>query len=342
MERKSEVIGLFLLLAISLLLIVSTSSAGIFSKEKVGTTGATFLKIEAGARPVAMGGAFVAVADDANTTYWNPAGLAYLEEREITAMHNEWIEGMRYEFLGYVQPIKSEKGAQGFGISATGLYTTGLEQRSTETQEPEGTFAAYDIAVAGAYACKISKTVSIGANVKLIHQKIESETAWSGAVDIGLLYRLSRRRRKSSRLPGSKRRSSRDKLQVGFVVQNIGPGIKFIKESDPLPLNIKAGIAKTFDLKSIESKLTLALDVNAPIDNVPNGHFGVEFVYKKMKDIALAARAGYKTNTLKDLNALSGLSAGAGFVWKRMAIDYVWVPYGDLGNTHRISLTIKM
>lgn len=332
MERKSEVIGLFLLLAISLLLIVSTSSAGIFSKEKVGTTGATFLKIEAGARPVAMGGAFVAVADDANTTYWNPAGLAYLEEREITAMHNEWIEGMRYEFLGYVQPIKSEKRAQGFGISATGLYTTGLEQRTTETTEPEGTFAAYDIAVAGAYACKISKTVSIGANVKLIHQKIESETAWGGAIDIGLLYRV----------PRPRGRFSRDILQAGFVVQNIGPPIKFVKESDPLPLNVKAGIAKIYDLSSIKSKLTLALDVNAPIDNVPNGHFGVEFVYKKMKDIALAARVGYKTNTIKDLNALSGLSAGAGFVWKRMAIDYVWVPYGDLGNTHRISLTIKM
>ncbi|MDH5174640.1 MAG: PorV/PorQ family protein, partial [Elusimicrobiota bacterium] len=182
MGRKSKVMGIFLLLAISLLLIVSTSWAGIFSKEKVGTTGATFLKIEAGARPVAMGGAFVAVADDANTTYWNPAGLALLEEREITAMHNEWLEGMRYEFLGYVQPIKSEKGGQGFGISAMGLYTTGLEQRTTETTEPEGTFAAYDIAVAGAYACKISEAISIGANAKLIHQRIESETAWGGAI----------------------------------------------------------------------------------------------------------------------------------------------------------------
>ena len=332
MERKNEVIGLFLLLAISLLLIVSTSSAGIFSKEKVGTTGATFLKIEAGARPVAMGGAFVAVADDANTTYWNPAGLAHLEEKEITAMHNEWLEGIRYEFLGYVQPIKSEKGAQGFGASIMALYTTGLEQRTWESQEPEGFMAAYDIAVAGAYACKISKTISIGANVKLIHQKIENERAWGGAIDIGLLYRV----------PGPRRRFSREKLQLGFVVQNIGPKIKFIKESDPLPLNVKAGIAKTYDLRSIKSKLTLALDVNAPIDNVPNGHFGVEFVYQKMKDIALAARVGYKTNTIKDLNALSGLSAGAGFVWKRMAIDYVWVPYGDLGNTHRISLTIRM
>jgi hypothetical protein len=239
---------------------------------------------------------------------------------------------MRYEFLGYVQPIKSEKRVHGFGASIMALYTTGLEQRTTETTEPEGTFSAYDIAVAGAYACKISKTISIGANAKLIHQKIEKETAWGGAIDIGLLYRV----------PRPRGRFSRDILQVGFVVQNIGPPIKFVKESDPLPLNIKAGIAKIYDLRSIKSEVILACDVNAPIDNVPNGHFGVEFVYKKMKDIAVAARVGYKTNTIKDLNALSGLSAGAGFVWKRMAVDYVWVPYGDLGNTHRISLTIRL
>ena len=332
MERKSELIGLFLLSAISLLLFVSPSSAGIFSRERAGTTGATFLKIEVGARPVAMGGAFVAVADDANTTYWNPAGLAQLEEREITAMHNEWLEDIRYEFFGYVQPIKSERGAQGFGVSVMCLYTSGLEERTSETIEPEGTFGAYDIAVAGAYAWKVSKAVSIGANVKVIYQKIENEKAWSGAIDIGLLYRP----------PAPRRRFSRGRFQLGFVVQNIGPEIKFIEESDPLPLNIKAGIAKTFELSSIKSKVTLALDVNAPIDNVPNGHFGAEFVYKKMKDTELAGRIGYKTNTIKDLNALSGLSTGVGFVWKRMAVDYVWVPYGDLGNTHRISLTIKM
>jgi len=332
MGRKNELICLFLLLGMSLLLVVSSSSAGIFSRDEAGTTGATFLKIEAGARPVAMGAAFVAVADDANTTYWNPAGLAQLEDREITAMHSEWVEGIRYEFLGYVQPIKSEKRVHSFGASVMALYTTGLEERTTETIEPEGTFAAYDIAVAGAYARKVGKSVCIGANLKLIHQRIEDETAWSGAVDIGLLYTLS----------GPRRKVSQGKLQLGFAVQNIGPGIKFIKESDPLPLNIKAGVARMLELKSIESRLTLAFDVNAPIDNVPNGHFGTEFVYGKMKDIELAARVGYKTNTIKDLNALSGLSAGAGFVWKRMAIDYVWVPYGDLGNTHRISLTIKI
>jgi len=328
MEKKKRSAGiLFLVLTGSFLLWISKSQAGVFSGEGAGTTGATFLKIEAGARPVAMGGAFVAVADDANTTYWNPAGLATLTGREITAMHNEWLEDIRYEFLGYAQPIESAKGSQGFGVSAMCLYTSGMESRTTETLEPEGTFGAYDIAVAGAYGLRVSEVVSIGANLKVIHQRIEDEIAWSGAIDLGLLYIQPK---------------GRGGIRLGLVVQNIGPGIKFIEESDPLPLNIRAGIAKILELESIGSKITLAADINAPIDNVPNGHFGVEFVYERMKDIRLAGRVGYKTNTIKDLNILSGLSTGLGFVWKRIGVDYVWVPYGDLGNTHRISLTIKM
>jgi hypothetical protein len=39
-------------------------------------TGFTFMRIGVGARPVGMGGAYTAVADDANALFWNPAGLA--------------------------------------------------------------------------------------------------------------------------------------------------------------------------------------------------------------------------------------------------------------------------
>ena len=42
---------------------------------KVGTTTAAFLEIEVGARANGMGGAFVAIADDATALYWNPQVL---------------------------------------------------------------------------------------------------------------------------------------------------------------------------------------------------------------------------------------------------------------------------
>lgn len=39
-----------------------------------------------GARPLAMGGAFIAVADDVHATYWNPAALAFMKDTEATGM----------------------------------------------------------------------------------------------------------------------------------------------------------------------------------------------------------------------------------------------------------------
>ena len=85
-----------------------------------GKTGAEFLLIAAGARPAAMGGAYVAVADDISAVYWNPAGLASLRGRGISATHAEWLSGIRYESLGYGHSV-GQLGT--LGISAFFLHT---------------------------------------------------------------------------------------------------------------------------------------------------------------------------------------------------------------------------
>src|SRR5262245_37475869 len=43
--------------------------------------------VGSGARAWGMGGAFVAVADDATAATWNPAGLAILQRPEITLVY---------------------------------------------------------------------------------------------------------------------------------------------------------------------------------------------------------------------------------------------------------------
>lgn len=48
---------------------------------KRGTVAAPFLTISQGARATAMGSAFVAIADDPSAVYWNPAGIARLDQK---------------------------------------------------------------------------------------------------------------------------------------------------------------------------------------------------------------------------------------------------------------------
>ncbi len=66
-----------------------------------------FMAPGGGARALGMGGAFAAVAADASTVYWNPAGIAGMEKRQILAMHAEQFgDLLNYNFGAYVQPTK--------------------------------------------------------------------------------------------------------------------------------------------------------------------------------------------------------------------------------------------
>jgi hypothetical protein len=55
----------------------------------------------------------------------------------------------------------------------------------------------------------------------------------------------------------------------------------------------------------------------------------------------VSLRAGINTLGLGDIAGLSGLSAGAGIAFSSLSVDYALVPFGELGLTHRLSLSLK-
>jgi len=118
-------------------------------------------------------------------------------------------------------------------------------------------------------------------------------------------------------------------------VQNVGTKMKFVDKKEKLPLNVKAGVA--YD---ISTNWLVALDVNSPIDGEVNIGAGTEYVYKVKKGIEVAGRAGYSTVT-KDAGGLNGITAGLGLGYEGYSLDYAFVPFGDLGDTHRLSFGIR-
>ena len=284
MIGKSLRISVFSLLIISCCLI-ATIYAGSFSKDSAGTTGAQFLKIGCGARAIGMGEAFSSVADDASAIYWNPAGLSQIESAEVSAMHAIWLQEISYDYLAYAQPLM--KGSIGASINYLSMSKM---DKLDENGDKDGTFRPYDLAFSLAYAQKVGP-ITGGVNVKFITQGIDGETGSAFAVDLGTLYNLSNR------------------LQGAIVVQNIGSRIKFIEKSYGLPLSIRLGLSCR-----LGKKLVLAMDGVAPIDNDLNIHVGCEYVLNVIKSVGIALRAGYKTTTTSDLDALSWLSAGLGFI----------------------------
>src|SRR5689334_8512028 len=76
-----------------------------------GTTGAEILKIGVGARAIGMGEAYTAQADDVSSLYWNPAGLALMQERQASFMYDKMYQDLSFQNANIGIPL--ENGAIG-------------------------------------------------------------------------------------------------------------------------------------------------------------------------------------------------------------------------------------
>ncbi|MBI5573154.1 MAG: PorV/PorQ family protein, partial [Elusimicrobia bacterium] len=284
-----------------------------------GTTAASFLKIAVGAKNIAMGETG-ATSDDANAVYWNPAGLNEVYLKQVSLMHAIWFQDISYEHLGYAHPTKIGT----FGLGLNYLSMKAIEGYDENDNPLNETYKPSDMAVTISYARKV-KDIPAGVNIKYISSKLEDESATAFAADIGGIY--------------DKLKIKNEKLKIGLAVQNIGTKMKFIDEGGPLPLNIKLGCSYNI-LRRKNPAIILALDINKTIDSDIRANFGSEYSRKFGKNIICSGMVGYKTNT-EGYEAINGLSAGFGFSFKEYSLDYAFVSFGELGDTHRISLLAK-
>lgn len=312
MNKKTSILVLTILYLLS--------SAAFAGRSDVGTSGAVFLKIAPGARPAAMGEAFSAIGDDVNSIFYNPAGTAGLNGPEFTAQYGSWFQGISYNVLGAVYPA----GRLGsFGLGIINLGVSGMEKRAADTADPDGTFESADFAYIINYSREVRQDLSAGINAKIISQKIDNAASSSYAGDAGILWK-----------------TPFDNLSCGVAVQNFGSQVKFSSGEDPLPLIIKAAASYERQINN-SSFLKAGLETGLPRDNDQYFSAGGEYSRQIMEELSASARAGYKTVSQEKLGGLSGLSAGAGIVWKEFGFDFAWVPYGELGDTFRYALVVK-
>ncbi|MCR4294823.1 MAG: PorV/PorQ family protein [Elusimicrobia bacterium] len=288
---------------------ISLLAAVLLASPAFGAETASFLDIGVGARGLGMGGAYTALADDANALYGNPAGLAKLEKREVTASHAEMFESTRLDFLAYAHPT-----SQGtFAAGLTYLSQGKIDGRDSLGRRTSG-YDASDAAVSLGYARKL-ELVELGAAIKYLRSHIGSTEAQGAAVDVGA-------------------KRSFDRVNLGASLRNIGPGLKYQDERNDLPLRLALGAAYKFE----GGHAAAAEVVNGPRGAGTDVSFGGE--HQTMKDIFL--RAGYTTQTSitggSGFDAARGLTLGLGLKRGGFSLDYAVLPSGELGSSHRFSL----
>jgi hypothetical protein len=284
------------------------------SGRNAGTSGAQFLKIGAGARPTALGDAFVGVADDANAVYYNPAGLGFLAKTEFIAMHTQYFQGLDYDYGAFVRPLQS--GA--LGVSAATLKTDALTRRDNQENET-GSFTNQDSAYALSYGRPFGERFSAGVSARWVRENIDSASAQTWSADVGALKRFEQ-----------------SPLTLGLAVRHLGGKIKFNDEGDPLPLTVDAGAGT--DL--LRHRLLLSADLRHVRDAGLQYGAGAEWRDAVAEKFRYAVRAGYNSATT-DVDGASGLALGAGAGYKSFDIDCAWVPFGDLGNTFRYAAHVR-
>ncbi|MES2201079.1 MAG: PorV/PorQ family protein [candidate division FCPU426 bacterium] len=293
------------------LALLCLSRALIAGPESVGNTSANFLKIPINARPAAMGEAFGALSDDEAALTYNPAGLAGMIQGDLSATHIQWFQGIHLEHLGGTFRV-GDYGAG--GVSLTWLQVDEMFRtfRNAGSYDPAtqfdyaGTFAPHDVALTLAYAEELGPGWFVGGGLKLIQQNVEAYNGYGAALDLGTQYV-----------------GLAEGLSLGLVLRQIGFPIAVADTNFTLPLALNASALYS----ALKSQLNFVAETSLSVDNDLQTGIGMEGWIKNI----LALRAGYR------FGYLNGYTAGAGMYVGGLKLDYAFVPYGELGHTHRIT-----
>lgn len=268
-----------------------------------------FEDVELGARPLAMGSAFVAVADDANSIFWNPAGLSQIEHREIIMSYMELYSLVSYSFLGYAQNVKI--GAIGIGLASS--------------SDIDGVYQDMAIALSGAK--EIINDLNLGINIKYLYSSanlddVKIGSGKGGSLDAGLLYHVWG-----------------DMIKLGVAFQNLFGNVYYNrKDIKSIPgekywqrpgFSYKAGAALA--LGGIFPKLDGTFIASQFSDG--DFHIGSEYIFRNL----LALRAGFKTG-----NALNrSITTGFGIKLQSINLDYAYVSSNVGAPTSQFSVSIN-
>ena len=312
---------------------------------KVGTTAASFLGIDVGPRANAMGGASVSIANDASAMYWNPAGIARLNNVDAMFCNARWIADLSFNYAGIVLPLGNFGNV---GVNAT--FLTMDEMERTTIAQPEGTgelFDAASYAFGLTYARSLTDQFSIGISAKYINERLYNSSAGGFALDVGALFDTRFHGvmlGMSISNYGSKMQLDGRNLQIqhdidpGTNGNNANINARLQTDNFDLPLLFRVGVSMDVLKGALNSNLIVSADALHPSDDVESLNLGAEYTFNDL----ISLRVGYKNLGAKDTE--QGLNYGAGLHYvvagTIMNFDYAYIGFGDLNAVHMFSVRL--
>lgn len=311
-----------------------------------------FLNIGVDAAALGMSKAVVATTNDANSIYWNPAGLVGIEDYQGSLMHASYFAGIaNYNHAAFAMPIDKNSA---FGVS---IIRFGVDDilNTTELIDSQGNidfnrislFSAADYAFNIAYARKlIFKDVKFGVNAKIVRRIIgDFASSWGFGFDAGIQF-------------------ERNNWRFGLMVRDITTTFnswaidneEFDKIKNAIPgqnqelpetteltkPKIQLGIAKQWRVSRLFNLLT-EVDLNVRFEQTNdllsselgsiNPALGVQLDYDQLVYLRLGLGNFQYVTEFNDTKSLSTQpNFGLGFKYNGIQIDYALTNIGSVGN----------
>ncbi len=277
-----------------------------------------FLRMGAGARAMGMGNAYSAVEGDIYSAYFNPAGLAAMESRQLSVSWRYLNMDRRFVNVMYGSRIGPDADFAFSWIQAGTDGITGRDLNGNITHQLEDKRNAVSLT----FSKTVNEMVSFGLNTKLVLWKLDSEDARTFGFDLGAIVRPV------------------EKLAVSFVIRDIksrfrwesqrwkktisGSDSQPLQKDDSFPIYYTFGVA----YRAYMDRLLFSLTLENVEDNPAGLNLGASYVLHDR----ITLRTGYYNYTSSDEIDTGSPTFGLTLnVTGTVGFDYAYVP-NDFGN----------
>ncbi len=286
--------------------------------------GAATLRRALSTRAAGMANAYSAVPGGLSSLSTNPAGLAAARKPELDSAFASGVLDDTFGFIAGGRPLPLGVLAAGLSYYDAGKVDLHFTGGTTETRTAQRDFVGHlgwGVALPGG--------LSAGATGKFYRFELAQEAKASGAAaDFGAQWRTP--------VKG---------LALGAAVQNLGPGLRYESEREPLPTAARGGASWSWasrePAKDAESTIagTRFLAVAEALkerDVKTAGALGAEIAMDFSERAAIALRMGWTLNS-----DASRLSVGVGIREGRWTLDYALGEKRTLGQTHQVGFGVR-
>lgn len=283
------------------------AAASAHAQDDITREGAPFLLIPVGARALGMGQAVVAEQPGSEAVWWNPAGLARAEKREVAIHHYQSFVG-----TGDVVSILIPSDRLGVLTGSIYILNYGEQEISDPGGTPIGSINPRNLVYAATYSTGIGSRINGGITFKVVQFRIDCSGACSNvptvsasttAIDVGAQFDVG----------------AMAPVTIGAAVRNLGLRLQVNDraQSDPLPTRVQVGALYRLAVpptlvRDVEVRLSGDLIDDLDLSS-PAARVGTATSYR--------GRFHLRTGYVFDSSEASGPSLGIGFSTTSLAID---------------------